>query len=90
MILKLFSVTGETLKINTDCIVSLTLWLHEWTKIEYYDNDILQTRLVRESPKEIFRLVENQTDSQEKFEYDKVMHEEFIRRMRDVKDIKYK
>ena len=86
MILKLFSATGEILKINTDCIVSLTLWLHEWTKIEYYDNDILQTRLVRESPKEIFRLVENQMDIQEDIpipEYDKKMGEEFIKYIRE-------
>lgn len=62
MILKLFSTIGEVLKIDTDCIVSLTLWLDECTKIEYYDNNILQTKLVRESPQQIFRLVENQNE----------------------------
>lgn len=62
MILKLISINGELIKINTDCIVSLTLWNNEWTKIEWFKNGELMTKVVRESPRQIFRLIENQNE----------------------------
>ena len=62
MILKLISVFGELITIDTDCIVSLTLWHDEWTKIEWFKNGELSTKIVRESPQEIFRLIKNKNE----------------------------